>query len=89
MATFGEMSAQQLLDQAPATAGVYFHESKKILEDSGMDFDVKDVIELAKIAASDFNNAILCTAIQRGFEDMEHNFKVTQQYLRTNHGKFI
>jgi len=55
-------NAETLMRQAGMTANEYFHAAKETLVNSGMKFTASDVIELAKIAASDYNSAMVLAA---------------------------
>jgi len=68
-----EADPMTLVRQATSTASLYFDDCKKILEDSGMDFDIKDVIAMAHIAALDFHTAMSGKILEKAADSIASN----------------
>lgn len=76
-----------LMDQGPATAETYFFECKRILEKSQMEFNVKDVIELSKVAAMDFHTGVQGKILENGLDELSSALMEIANEVSKRHGK--
>ena len=59
-----ELDADGALRQAGITADHYLNVAIEILNSKEYTWNIKDAIELAKVMATDFDTAMMCTKIQ-------------------------